>query len=206
MAQALSAFLENTVLRYSVTIGLYMCSMGFGALAAEKKFIKHPLVTLAAVEILLTLIGGSAIVILYFMDMLKLSLFIFVVLSHFLIIIIGVLTGLELPLILEIVHVKQKNLENVVLGFDYMGALMGTIIFAFVFYPHIGLLPSAFFVALLNALSGVVLFMLKKEVHGQQQKIFDRLLYCLMVLFFFNLILLKYAGPINIYFINRYIA
>ena len=39
LAQSLTAFLENTVLRYSITIGLYMFSMGYGALIAEKKLV-----------------------------------------------------------------------------------------------------------------------------------------------------------------------
>ena len=37
LGQSLSAFLGNTVLRYSVTIGLYMLSMGIGSLLAEGK-------------------------------------------------------------------------------------------------------------------------------------------------------------------------
>lgn len=35
LGQSLSAFMGNTVLRYSVTIGLYLFSMGMGALFAE---------------------------------------------------------------------------------------------------------------------------------------------------------------------------
>ncbi len=58
LGQSLSAFLGNTVLRYSVTIGLYMLSMGIGSLLAEGRFVKHPVITLLRVEIALTVTGG----------------------------------------------------------------------------------------------------------------------------------------------------
>jgi spermidine synthase len=49
LGQALSAFLGNTVLRYSVTIGLYMMSLGIGSMIAEGRFVARPAVALLRV-------------------------------------------------------------------------------------------------------------------------------------------------------------
>ena len=61
-AQGLAAFLENAVLRYSVTIGLYMFSLGFGSLFVGARLQKKVCTTLIAVEVLLCLIGGFSLV------------------------------------------------------------------------------------------------------------------------------------------------
>lgn len=68
LGQSLSAFLGNTVLRYSVTIGLYMLSMGIGALLAEGRFVKHAVTTLLKVEVLLTVCGGFSVIFLLLVD------------------------------------------------------------------------------------------------------------------------------------------
>ena len=59
LGQTLSAFLGNTVLRYSVTIGLYMMSLGIGSMIAEGRLVKRPVTGLLRIEILLTVVGGG---------------------------------------------------------------------------------------------------------------------------------------------------
>jgi len=98
LGQSLSAFLGNTVLRYSVTIGLYMLSMGIGSLLAEGRFVKHPVITLLRVEIALTVTGGFSVIFLMLVNSVGLPDIAFFWLAHFLIILIGVLTGFEIPL------------------------------------------------------------------------------------------------------------
>jgi len=155
LAQTLSAFLENTVLRYSMTIGLYMFSMGFGAIMAEGKILKNACLALLWVEILLTVIGGFSVVSLYLVDMLGASRFIFSLVAHSLIIVIGILTGFEIPLLIEI---NGRESPNKVIGVDYAGAFLGTVIFAFFFYPRFGLVPTTFFIGFLNAAAGLMLW------------------------------------------------
>lgn len=164
LGQALSAFMGNTVLRYSVTIGLYLLSMGVGSIIAEGRFVKHPVVTLLKVEILLTLMGSLSIALLHFVDWLGPSPIIFSIFAHSLIIIIGVLTGFEIPLLIEVRNLEKEHSENAVIGIDYIGAFMGTVVFAFLFYPKLGLVQTAFIVALLNALVGVLLYTQKEKV------------------------------------------
>ncbi len=156
LAQALSAFLENTILRYSVTIGLYMFSMGIGSLLAEGKITQKPVLNLLRMEILLTVFGGLSVVFLFALSYLNPSRLIFNCFAHGLIILIGVLTGFEIPLLIVIANKERDNSENVILAWDYVGAFLGTVIFAFYFYPYLGLVQTSFFIGVLNAISGLV--------------------------------------------------
>ena len=169
LGQSLSAFLGNTVLRYSVTIGLYMLSMGIGSLMTEGKVVKHPVISLLKIEVLLTVAGGFSVLLLHFLNAAGLPPLLFSLLAHSLIILIGILTGFEIPLLIEVRNLEVPESENPVLGVDYLGAFLGTIIFAFVFYPRVGLIPSAFFVALLNALVGVFLFTQAGKIDNTKQ-------------------------------------
>lgn len=157
LGQALSAFLGNTVLRYSVTIGLYMASMGLGAWLVRGWIAARPVTTLQGVELILSALGASSLFILFYGDyLLPNSNFLFA-LAHLLIVAIGVLSGMEIPLLFAIRRSEQKESERSVLGFDYFGAFLGTVLFAFIFYPRLGLIATSFWVALLNAVVGLLL-------------------------------------------------
>jgi len=207
LAQLLSAFLGNTVLRYSVTIGLYMFSMGLGALAAEGKFIKHSVLTLLKIEILLTIFGGFVVVILYWLFNSFVSLQpAFSILAHALIIFIGVLTGFEIPLLIEIRNKEVKGQENVILGIDYAGAFLGTIIFAFVFYPGMGLMPTAFFTGCLNSAAGILLFTQREKVKKEVKKQYYVFLFIQGVFLIAMAVCLMNSEKISGYFINQYMG
>ena len=64
MAQTLSAIMGNTVLRYSITIGVYLASLGVGALLCGHSE-KGPVQRLIRIEILLTLIGGLSVIMMH---------------------------------------------------------------------------------------------------------------------------------------------
>ncbi|MCB0352967.1 MAG: hypothetical protein KDD64_05555 [Bdellovibrionales bacterium] len=171
LGQTLSAFLGNTVLRYSVTIGLYMMSMGVGALFARRKILEYPLRSLQYVELALSLLGGLSLSFLFLVYSLGLDGVGFSVLAHFLIIVIGVLTGLELPLLFSVARAAKGTERSIILGIDYIGAFAGTLLFAFVLYPELGLFPSCFLVASVNAVVGLMLLQfhrssgIEKELH-----------------------------------------
>jgi len=203
LAQSLAAFLENTVLRYSVTIGLYMFSMGFGALSAEGRLTRHPVLTLLQVEIGLTLIGGFSVIFLHIFDLLNMSRGVFIICAHGLIIFIGFLTGLEIPLLIEI---GQRKTENKVLAVDYLGAFLGTIVFAFILYPKVGLIPSAFLVGLFNAVAGLTLFWWNPEIEESKKGQYFNFLSVQTILFLIIGLCCLYADKINNYFINRYMG
>ncbi len=172
LGQTLSAFLGNTVLRYSVTIGLYMFSMGIGALIVKDKIKENPVVSLQIVELALAILGGFILCFLFFIDYIGFSTLLISFTAHSGIIIIGILTGLEIPLLMEIRNYEKAGSESGVLGVDYLGAFIGTIVFAFSFYPEIGLTQSSFFVAMLNAAAGFLLIIYAGRVNPARKKLF----------------------------------
>ncbi len=156
LGQTLSAFLGNTVLRYSVTIGLYMFSMGIGALIASRRILAQPARSLQILEIVLSLLGGLSVPLVFLIDAVDLPVLVLSGVAHGLIIVIGILTGLEIPLLIEVRSGADKATSRI-LGVDYIGAFIGTLAFALWFYPGIGILATALIVASLNALVGMLL-------------------------------------------------
>ncbi|MCO6429591.1 MAG: hypothetical protein J5J00_01935 [Deltaproteobacteria bacterium] len=171
LGQSLSAFLGNTVLRYSVTIGLYLLSLGIGTTLAERSKVRErPVIALARVELILTLVGGGCVAVLFLVSFLGLPKIVFSLFAHFLVLFIGVLTGYELPLLLEAKARSGKQSDNALIGFNYVGAFAGTIAFAFVFYPWLGLLTSAFIAGILNSIIGMILALSWLQENGQKPK------------------------------------
>ncbi len=204
-AQALSAFLENTVLRYSVTIGLYMFALGWGALMAEGRMLKTPSLNLLRVEILLTLIGGFSVMTLHTLDMIGLSRMFFILIAHALIIIIGLLSGMEIPLLMALSHDKSSKSENRVLAINYLGAFAGTVVFAYFFFPKIGLMPTALTIGLINAVCGMLLWNTSKNLDTPSSNKFilsytiQSLALILIAVCYLN------AAEIDLYFLNQYV-
>lgn len=206
LGQSLSAFLGNTVLRYSVTIGLYMLSMGLGSLLAEGRFVKHPVITLLSVEIALTVTGGFSVIFLMLVNSVGLPDIVFLGSAHFLIILIGVLTGFEIPLLIELRNLEVEGSERKVLGVDYLGAFSGTVVFAFVFYPVVGLIPTAFLVALLNAFVGVLLLTQRPRVHEDRRRQYGALLGVQAALFATLAVCSNFADRISELFLRQYLG
>jgi len=206
LGQTLSAFLGNTVLRYSVTIGLYMMSLGIGSMIAEGRFVRNPVTSLLRVEMLLTLTGGSSVVFLFFVSALGASPLVLSLVAHSLIIVIGVLSGFEIPLLISLKNFEAKNKDNAIIGVNYLGAFLGTIVFAFVLYPHVGLVPTAFFVAFLNAIVGVLLLVRAESVDASEKRQYRVML---GVVGFFALVLgvcLISASRISEWVLNSYLT
>lgn len=162
IGQSLAAFLGGTVRQYCITIGLYMFSMGIGAMITEGKLTKHPIFTLQIFEIFLAIVGGTSLVFLYIIHSAGLAPLLLSTLSYSPIIVIGILTGAEIPLLIAI-HKKNKGSAQTILGIDYFGALLGTLAFAFIFYSELGLFLTSFLTASLNAMAGILLIEQKEK-------------------------------------------
>jgi len=149
-----SYFLGDSVQQFSITIGLYLASMGLGSYVS--RLIKTKLLrSFVAVEILLGLVGGLAVPILYLTYAYG-AVFWPVVVG--LIMIIGALTGLEIPLLTRIMDREESldvNLANI-LSFDYLGALLATLAFPFVLLPVLGTFRASLALGLCNLVIGVV--------------------------------------------------
>lgn len=205
LGQSLSAFMGNTVLRYSVTIGLYMLSMGIGSLMTEGRFVKHPVTTLLKIELLLTVTGGFSVIALLVLNSVGMPHWLFSAFAHLLIIVIGIFTGFEIPLLIELKNLESGQSESSVLGVDYLGAFCGTVVFAFVFYPIVGLIPTAFFVASLNAAVGICLLIRAMKVQSQEKIAYRTFLALQSVLLIILVACLASSSTINELFLKYYL-
>jgi len=145
---ASSYFLGDSVKQFSITIGLYMAAMGAGSLLS--RVIRRNLLSrFIAIEIGLGFIGGLSVPILYlcyaYTDAYTSCMIA-------LILMIGVLIGLEIPLLTRIMaryYTLTANISNV-LSVDYLGALTATLLFPFVLLPFWGTFRSSLFFGLVN--------------------------------------------------------
>jgi spermidine synthase len=68
--------------------------------------------------------------------------------------VIGILVGLEIPLLMRILHGRYefKDLVSRVFSFDYLGALLASVLFPLVLVPRLGLVRTGFLFGLVNVL------------------------------------------------------
>jgi spermidine synthase len=148
-----SYLLGDSILQFSLVIGLYLSAMGVGAWASRhlegnlaRRFID--------VELAVALVGGLSAPIL-FLAFAEVQRFQVVLLGF--VFAIGALVGLELPLLMRILQgeVAFKDLVSRVLSLDYAGALLASLLFPLVFVPELGLLRTSLVIGLGNALVGL---------------------------------------------------
>lgn len=167
-----SYFLGSSVKQFSLTIGFYLASMGVGSYLS-RVFKKDILLRFIQLELVLGIIGAFCVP------------FIYVVLAYagfgatqyatiFIIILIGILTGLEVPLITTILSKKTPEKENIsdVLTFDYLGALIATLLFPFFLIPFVGVFKTSFIFGLINIGVGVLnLYFFRDELRLKSKRI-----------------------------------
>lgn len=152
-----SYLLGDSVTQFSTIIGAYLFAMGIGSYLS--KFIqRREIAAFVQVELLVGVIGGCSAGLLF---VLFAEVSSFRVLLYSLVVIIGVLVGLEIPLLLRILkdRLEFKELVSQVFTFDYVGALLASLLFPLVLVPHLGLVRSSFLFGALNVL--VALFTLR---------------------------------------------
>ncbi len=122
------------------------------------------------------------------------------------IVLIGFLTSFEIPLLIELTNAETEDADSAVLGVDYLGAFAGTVVFAFLFYPQVRLVPAAFIVASLNAAVSVALATQVEKVHGEQRREYWALIGVQFALLLVLVVCQPRADVINECFLRRYLG
>ncbi|MBX9600202.1 MAG: polyamine aminopropyltransferase [Bryobacteraceae bacterium] len=144
-----SYLLGDSVLQFSTVIGTYLFAMGVGSYLS--KFIGRGLVSrFITIELMVGLLGGFSSGILFLAFAYTTG---FRLLLYLLVFLIGVLVGLEIPLLMRILkeRFEFRDLVANVLTFDYLGALGASLLFPILLVPHLGLVRSAMLFGILNA-------------------------------------------------------
>ena len=119
-----SYLLGDSVTQFSTIIGVYLFAMGIGSWLS--RFIqRHEISVFIQVEMLVGLVGGGSAALLF---VLFNEVHSFRVLLYSIVLVIGVLVGLEIPLLLRILkdRLEFKELVSQVFTFDYIGALLAS--------------------------------------------------------------------------------
>lgn len=158
-----SYLLGDSITQFSTVIGVYLFSMGIGSFLS--KYVSRNLTfVFIQVELLIGLVGGFSAAILFVAFEHVSS---FRVLLYSLVGVTGTLVGLEIPLLMRILktHFEFKDLISKVFTFDYIGALIASLLFPLVLVPHLGLVRSAFLFGILNAAVAVwTLYLFRDDV------------------------------------------
>jgi spermidine synthase len=167
IAGALSSYLlGDSVMQFSTVIGTYLFAMGIGSWLS--RYVERNLIArFVQVELMVGVLGGFSAAALFFVFAwfsapFKLALYLAVTG-------IGVLVGLEIPLIMRILKrdLSLKDLVSQVLTFDYLGALVVSILFPLVLVPHLGLIRSGLLFGLLNVLVALwALWLFRTQLFG----------------------------------------
>lgn len=160
---ALSSFLKgDSVLQYSITIGIYMSAMGLGSYLS--KFLKKNLFNwFVLVEIGVGVVGGLSTLILFLANIYLAN---YQIVMYSTILTIGVFVGMEIPILTRIIEDDEKNLRvtlSSIFSFDYIGGLIGSIAFPLLLLPHLGYFCTSFLVGSLNIVISLVIILSYKE-------------------------------------------
>lgn len=174
-AGALASYLlGDSILQFSTVIGSYLFAMGVGSWLSryiERQLVAHFL----RIELLVGLFGGLMPVGLFVANSLLpvSAVGSFRTLLYGCVLLIGVLVGLEIPLVMRILKRRfanryaLKDLVSEVLTFDYLGALAVSLAFPLLLVPHLGIVRTGVLFGLMNSLVAVwALWLFRAEIRA----------------------------------------
>lgn len=143
-----SYLLGDSVLQFSTIIGCYLFAMGIGS--ALSRYIDRGLAyRFVWIELLLGVIGGFSSALLFLAFAYTQG---FQLLMYALVVVIGILVGLEIPLLMRMIRGRYvfRDVVAHVLTFDYLGALGASLLFPILLVPYLGLVRSAMLFGIVN--------------------------------------------------------
>ncbi|BBX44311.1 polyamine aminopropyltransferase [Mycobacterium cookii] len=157
----------------SLIVAGYIAALGAGALIV-KPLLAWPAITFVAVEALLAIVGGLSSATLYVMFSFVGGSLLMLALGTAL---IGGLVGAEVPLLMTLLQRGRtsgatdtgRTVANLTAA-DYLGALIGGLVWPFLLLPHLGMIRGAAVTGIVNLLAAAVVsvFLLRRAVSPRQ--------------------------------------
>ncbi len=190
LANTLTFLLGDTILYFSLVIGFFLLSMGIGSYISYKIGLDpitknhHEYKSLKALiiaELSLGFFGGISALILLALgsisihaqntvvsntEFLKLILASTLPLHGIALLLIcgiGLLVGLEIPLIYRLLENTEKRLA-LILASDYLGSFVGSFLFPLALLPQLGILKVAFLAGIFNLTAGILIIFSRKDM------------------------------------------
>ncbi len=158
-----SYLLGDSVTQFSLVIGLYLTAMGAGSFFS--KYLRGNLLSaLAWIELSVGIVGG-------FLGLIAMATYSYTAAYRpvmvAVIALIGVLVGLEIPLLVRIFrgfNTLRVTLSHVLCA-DYLGALAASLAFPFLLLPHLTLVRACFAMGILNVLvAGLLVWRFRRHL------------------------------------------
>lgn len=200
LAQTLSTIMGNTIIRYNITIGLYIAALGLGSITYPRFIQTHSKKNLAIIELLLSFFGGLGPLAILLFDFLARTYIHSIyaesinIFNHSYIILIGFLSGIELPFLVRLAKQSQGFSIGRVLFLDYIGSFVAAVVFPLYMMPYYNLFSVAVSIALFNTI--VAFYLLPKKT----SKLISIILISLFALYTYILI---NSEQISNYFIRE---
>lgn len=168
VAGALASYLlGDSVTQFSTIIGTYLFAMGIGSWLS-RYVVRGVITRFVQVELLVGVVGGLSSLLLFlafaYTEAFRLVL-------YGLVLLIGILVGLEIPLLMRILRDRFsfKDVVANVLTFDYIGALFASLLFPLLLVPRLGLVRSALLFGVINVLVGLwSTYLFRHELPGRR--------------------------------------
>ena len=151
-------FLGDSAVQWALIVSVMLFSMGLGSRLSQ--YIKtNLLVKFVYIEFLLSVLVALSSLVTYilsgFVDYIG-------IIIYAMSIIIGILIGMEIPLVIRLNKQFQELRINVasVMEKDYWGSLVGGLFFAFVGLPYLGLTYTPFILGAINFSVAILLFVI----------------------------------------------
>ncbi len=185
MARALAETTGHHILSYSASFGFFLLGMGIGGIYYTKSLIrKSPLKVFFYTEILLALLGGLAVVFIFFSHTLlnlwffsdmnnffseRIKDFLFIFFSQIFLFLVGFLSGFELPIWLKLAEARKNsqgilNKTGALLAASYMGGFAGSLLLTLLIAPIFGLISSCILIGFINVIVLIETFVSYKNL------------------------------------------
>jgi spermidine synthase len=162
LASTLASYLlGDSVTQFSTVIGTYLFAMGVGSYLS--RFVRgDELGAFIRVEVMIALLGGWSAAGLFLAYPLADD---FRLLLYALVLLIGMLVGLEIPLLIRILRGRFafRELVSNVLTYDYVGALIASLAFPLFLVPHLGMIRTGMVFGLANVAVAIALLLVLRE-------------------------------------------
>jgi len=182
-ATILTNLLGASVYYFSLIIGFFLAALGVGSWFS-KKIKKNLFENLISIEIIIAILGGSLSILIYggyvfifeilreisfgdifsFFFSILFAELIFLLLALLLVSLVGVLAGFELPLYSRIFAEREilKDALGRVFFWDYIGALVISILLPLFFFVNFGIIKTSFLMGFMNAFAALLLMIVSK--------------------------------------------
>lgn len=188
IAKALTILIGYATVTQCLSMGVFILGLALGTLKSSRGSPKDPIASLLRVELWLSVIGASSIAMILLahswyrlefqdavIETIKGTEFIatlpifnqarafplgcFLLFCFFILLLIGFLSGCEIPLLTRLLSDRNDNRESLILGASYLGTLLGSLIFLFVLIPKFDVMFTSCLLGAVNF--GACLFLLR---------------------------------------------